>query len=634
MSMGGGGGMHMMGRMSRDPKVVNVALSKNLVRRVLSYARGYRGMIAVFLACVVVDAVAGVVPPLLLQRIVDQGVLGRDRALVIGLALAVAGVAVVSAGIGLVQRWCSARIGEGLIFQLRSEVFDHVTDQPIGFFSRTHTGMLTSRLQSDVLGAQQAFTSTLSTVVSNIVGLAVTLVAMLTLSWQLTLAALVLLPVFLIPARVVGTRLADLTRRSQQLNGELSGAMTERFSVSGALLVKLFGRSRDEHDQFAAKAGAVRGIGVQIAMVGRFFMTAVGLVSALAVALVYGAGGWLAIDGALTVGTLTALAGLLLRLYGPLIQLTNVRVDVMSALVSFDRVFEVLDLKPAIAEIPGARDVTGPASVEFDHVDFTYPDPAEISLPSLEPAVGVAEAANQQVLVDVSFTVAPGQTVALVGPSGSGKTTITHLVARLYDATGGSVRVGGDDVRDLRLESLRATVGYVTQDAHLFHDTIGANLRYAKPDAGDDEIWRALTDAQVADLVRRLPDGLDTVVGERGYRLSGGERQRFAIARLLLKAPSIVVLDEATAHLDTESEVAVQRALDETMKGRTAIVVAHRLSTIRAADQILVVSAGRIVQRGTHDELLAAGGLYSELHRAQFSRSTPQGETVDVSLDG
>jgi ATP-binding cassette subfamily B protein len=562
-------------------------------------------------------------------------VIGRDRALVVGLALTVAGVAIVSAGIGLVQRWCSARIGEGLIFQLRSEVFDHVTGQPIGFFSRTHTGMLTSRLQSDVLGAQQAFTSTLSTVVSNIVGLAVTLVAMLTLSWQLTLAALVLLPVFLIPARVVGTRLADLTRRSQQLNGELSGAMTERFSVSGALLVKLFGRSRDEHDQFGAKAGAVRGIGVQIAMVGRFFMTAVGLVSALAVALVYGAGGWLAIDGALTVGTLTALAGLLLRLYGPLIQLTNVRVDVMSALVSFDRVFEVLDLKPAIADLPSARDVTGPASVEFLHVDFTYPDAAKISLPSLEPAVGVAEAANLPVLIDVSFRVEPGQTVALVGPSGSGKTTITHLVARLYDATGGSVRVGGDDVRDLRLESLRSTVGYVTQDAHLFHDTIGANLRYAKPDATDDDIWRALTDAQVADLVHRLPDGLDTVVGERGYRLSGGERQRFAIARLLLKAPSIVVLDEATAHLDTESEVAVQRALDETMKGRTAIVVAHRLSTIRAADQILVVSAGRIVQRGTHLELLAAGGLYSELHRAQFSRSVPAADAiVDGSLDG
>lgn len=609
----------MMRRLSTDRDVASTPLSKGLGLRVLSYARGYRGLIAVFLVCVVVDAVAGVLPPLLLQRIVDQGVLAGNKRVVVTLAVAVAVIAVFSAVNGLAQRWCSARIGEGLIYQLRTEVFDHVTGQPIGFFSRTHTGMLTSRLHSDVLGAQQAFTSTLSTVVSNIVGLTVTLVAMLTLSWQLTLAALVLLPLFLIPARVVGTRLADLTRRSQQLNGELSGAMTERFSVSGALLVKLFGRAQDEHDQFAAKAGAVRGIGVQIAMVGRFFMTSVGLVSALAVALVYGAGGWLAIDGALTVGTLTALAGLLLRLYSPLIQLTNVRVDVMSALVSFDRVFEVLDLKPAIADAPDARAVSGPASVEFEHVDFTYPDAAQISLPSLEPVVRNGEAANLPVLTDVSFAVAPGQTVALVGPSGSGKTTITHLVARLYDVTGGAVRVGGDDVRDLTLESLRGSVGYVTQDAHLFHDTIGANLRFARPDATDEEIWRALTDAQVADLVHRLPDGLDTVVGERGYRLSGGERQRFAIARLLLKAPSVVVLDEATAHLDTESEVAVQRALDETMKGRTAIVVAHRLSTIRAADQILVVSAGRIVQRGTHDELLAAGGLYAELYKAQFA---------------
>jgi ATP-binding cassette, subfamily B, bacterial len=618
----GTGGMRMMGRLSRDPDVVTTPLSAHLVRRVLAYARDFRWAIGVFLVCVVVDAVAGVVPPLLLQRIVDRGVLAGNRTLVVELAGAVALVAVVDAGITLVQRWYSAQIGEGLIFRLRTQVFDHVTGQPLAFFSRTHTGKLTSRLHSDVLGAQQAFTSTLSTVVSNVVGLAVTLVAMLTLSWQLTLAALVLLPVFLIPARLVGTRLADLTRTSQQLNGELSGAMTERFSVSGALLVKLFGRTADEHTQFATTAGAVQRIGVRIAMVGRFFMTSVGLVSALAVALVYGAGGWLAIDGRLTVGTLTALAGLLLRLYGPLIQLTNVRIDVMSALVSFDRVFEVLDLAPAIADRPDAREASPLASVEFRDVHFTYPDAARVSLPSLEPAVGIVESANQPVLRGVSFVVSPGTTVALVGPSGAGKTTITHLVARLYDTTTGTVLVGGDDVRELRLESLRSRVGYVTQDAHLFHDTIGANLRYAKPGATDEELWRALTDAQVADLVRRLPDGLSTVVGERGYRLSGGERQRFAIARLLLKAPSIVVLDEATAHLDTESEVAVQRALDETMKGRTAIVVAHRLSTIRNADEILVVDAGRIVQRGTHEGLLAAGGLYAELYAAQFAHQS------------
>lgn len=614
----------MVRRLSTDPSVASTPLSKQLMPRVLSYARGFRVQIAIFLCCVVVDAVAGVIPPLLLQRIIDQGVLAGNRRLVVVLALAVAGVAVANAGISLISRWFSARIGEGLIFQLRTQVFDHVTSQPLAFFSRTHTGKLTSRLQSDVLGAQQAFTSTLSTVVSNIVGLAVTLVAMLTLSWQLTLASLVLLPVFLVPARVVGTKLADLTRNAQQLNGELSGAMTERFSVSGALLVKLFGRPKDEHDQFAETAAAVQRTGIRIAMIGRFFVTSLTLVSSLAVALVYGAGGWLAIDKLLTVGTLTALAGLLLRLYGPLVQLTNVRIDVMNALVSFDRVFEVLDLEPTIADQPGARSVSGIASVEFRDVDFTYPDAAQVSLPSLEPVMGVTESANQPVLNGITFEVAPGKTTALVGPSGSGKTTITHLVARLFDATGGTVLVGGDDVRTVRLDSLRASVGYVTQDAHMFHDTIGSNLRYAKPDATDAELWRVLTDAQVADLVRRLPDGLSTIVGERGYRLSGGERQRFAIARLLLKAPAIVVLDEATAHLDTESEVAVQRAFDETMNGRTAIVVAHRLSTIRAADQILVIEGGRIVQRGTHDELLAQGGLYSELYEAQFAAQSQE----------
>ncbi|HSN42802.1 MAG TPA: ABC transporter ATP-binding protein, partial [Propionibacteriaceae bacterium] len=436
----------------------------------------------------------------------------------------------------------------------------------------------------------------------------------------LTLAALVLLPVFLVPARFIGRRLAGLTRDRMQYNGDMSALMTERFAVSGALLVKLFGRPADEHEIFASKADAVRHLGVTIAMIGRWFMTAMTLVAALATALVYGAGGRMAVDGTLTVGTLTALAGLLGRLYGPLMQLTNVRVDIMSALVSFERVFEVLDLEPLIADAPDARPVSGPASIEFEHVDFTYPDPATYSLGSLEPAVpGGEEKANQQVLSDVSFTVAPGQTLALVGPSGAGKTTITHLLARLYDVSGGAVRIGGDDVRELTLASLQASIGYVTQDAHMFHDTIRANLTYAKPGASEEELRAALKAAQISELVERLPDGIDTMVGERGYRLSGGERQRFAIARLLLKAPPIVVLDEATAHLDSESEVAVQRALDHAMSGRTSVVIAHRLSTVRHADQILVVESGRIVQRGTHAALVNAPGPYAELYATQFS---------------
>lgn len=619
IGMGGGMGMGPLSGMRRDRQVVHHKLQPGLVRRILGYAGAYRGMISLFLVLIVISAVLGVVPPLLFKEIIDRGVLGGDLRLVVWLAVLVAVLAFVDAISSLIQRWCSARIGEGLIFDLRTQVFDHVQSMPIAFFTRTQTGKLVSRLNSDVIGAQQAFTSMLSTSVSNIISLTLVLAAMFILSWQLTLASLVLLPVFLIPARIVGARLAGLTRQQMTHNADMSATMTERFSVSGALLVKLFGDARREHDLFASKADAVAQVSVKIAMNTRFFMASMTLVAALATALVYGFGGWAAIGGGLTVGTLTALAGLLARLYGPLTQLTNLRVDVMTALVSFERVFEVLDLEPAIADRPDARPVRRTGSVEFDHVTFAYPDGGGGgSLASLELAL--PEHRNDEpVLRDVSFLAEPGQTVALVGHSGSGKTTVTHLIARLYDPTTGIVRVGGDDVRELQLGSLQDAVGYVTQDAHMFHDTIRANLAYARAGATDDQMWRVLESAQIRRLVEDLPDGLETVVGERGYRLSGGERQRLAIARLLLKAPPIVVLDEATAHLDSESEVAVQQALDTAMEGRTSIVIAHRLSTIRHADQILVLSQGRIVERGRHTDLLEQNGIYADLYRTQFA---------------
>jgi ATP-binding cassette subfamily B protein len=618
MSMGGGG--FGVGRISRsDRAVLDHRLKKGLLRRVIRFAHPYRLKVVALLIVVVLAAAIGVVPPLLFKEIIDRGVLGKNYTVVITLAAVVAGMAILDAVLALLQRWYSSRIGEGLIYDLRTQVFDHVLRMPLAFFSRTQTGKLVSRLNTDVIGAQQAFTSTMITVVSSAIALITVLAAMLLLSWQLTLLALVLLPIFLIPARIMGRKLAGLTRTQMQLNGDLSEVMTERFGVSGALLVKLFGRPQDEHDGFARRAAAVRDVSVSIAMNGRMFVTALTLVAALATALVYGVGGVLAVGGGLSIGTLTALAALLTRLYGPLTQLTNVRIDVMTALVSFERVFEVLDLKPMIADRERARGYRGPASIEFDHVGFSYPRPEEVSLASLEMVATTEQRPDQPVLHDISFVARPGETVALVGPSGAGKTTITHLVARLYDPTAGRVLVGDEDVQDLTLDSLHGAVGYVTQDAHLFHDTMRDNLRYAKPDASEDDIWQALDAAQVGDLVRQLPDGLDTVVGERGYRLSGGERQRLAIARLLLKAPPLVVLDEATAHLDSESEVAVQRALDRAMEGRTSLVIAHRLSTIRNADQILVIDRGRITETGTHDQLLAAGGLYAELYRTQFS---------------
>jgi ATP-binding cassette subfamily B protein len=611
----------MMRRMSQDPDIAQHQLSPGVVWRVLRFAKPYRLLIIVFVVLVVILAALAVAPPLLFKEIIDHGVLQGDRRVVIILSLALAGLALLQAVLGLVQRWFSSTIGEGLIFDLRTQVFDHVMQMPVAFFTRTQTGKLVSRLNSDVIGAQQAFTSTLSTVLTNLISLVLVLAAMIVLSWQLTLAALIMLPIFLVPAKIVGRKLADLTRQQMQLNGDMSATMTERFSVSGALLVKLFGRVAEEHDRFAERAGAVRDVSVKIAMNGRFFFTSLGLVASLAVALVYGVGGSLAIDGVLTVGTLTALAALLAQLYGPLTQLTNLRIDVMNALVSFDRVFEVLDLLPMIRDDENAEAVKAPASVSFEHVSFSYPTADEVSLASLESVASLDQRPSGEVLHDVTFSVAAGQTVALVGRSGGGKTTMTHLIARLYDATFGTVSVAGTDVRKLTQASLRATVGYVTQDAHMFHDTIRANLRYASPDATEAEMWEALDAAQIKALVEKLPDGLDTVVGERGYRLSGGERQRLAIARLLLKAPSIVVLDEATAHLDSESEVAVQRALDMAMVGRTSIVIAHRLSTIRNADLIIVVDQGRIVQRGRHEELMREGGLYTELYRTQFDQS-------------
>jgi ATP-binding cassette subfamily B protein len=606
--------------LTRDQSAKNASLAPGTVRRVASYARPYRRQIAVFLVIVVVSAQLVVAAPLLFQRIVDDGILAGDGGLVTRLAIVVALIAVLDAGLSLVERWYSSRIGEGLIFDLRTKVFTHVQRQPIAFFTRAQTGALVSRLNSDVIGAQQAFTGTLAGVVANVISVVVIVVAMLALSWQVTVAALLLLPVFLVPARWVGRRLAALSREQMGLNAEMSGMMTERFNVAGALLVKLFGRPADETGQFSAKAARVRDIGVTIALQNRAFFVALSLVTALATALVYGIGGNLAVDGVLTLGTLLALTALLARLYGPLTALSNVRIDVMTALVSFERVFEVLDLTPLVDEAPDARPLPPDAAdIELDHVSFRYPKAAEVSLASLESIAAAERPVAGMTLTDVSLRVEPGQMVALVGPSGAGKTTLTALVSRLYDPTSGAVRIGGTDLRDATLASLTDTVGVVTQDAHMFHDTIRSNLLYARPDATDEQIWDALAAAQVDSLVRALPDGLDTMVGDRGYRLSGGEKQRLAIARLLLKAPRVVILDEATAHLDSESESAVQRALDTALHGRTSLVIAHRLSTVRDADTILVVDDGRIVQRGTHAELLAAGGLYAELYRTQFA---------------
>ena len=610
----------------RDASVTAQKLSPGIFRRILRFAAPYRRMLLVFLALIVVGALMGAATPLIYRAIIDDGILLRNTGLVVELAIALAGLALAEAALSLWQRWISARIGEALIFDMRTQVFAHFQRMPIAFFTRTQTGALVSRLNNDVMDAQRAFTDTFSSVVGNVIGVAITLVAMTLLSWQITLVALTLLPVILLPAHWVGRRIQAITRESYNLNATMTSTMVERFNVAGALLVKLFGQPEREIRSFEEKAGRVRDIGVTRALYTRVFSAALIFTAALATALVYGWGGVLAASGTLQVGTLVALSAYLNRLYGPLTALSNVQVDIMTALISFDRVFEVLDLEPAVAEKTAAVAIPrGLATIEFDHVDFSYPRPEEVSLASLESVAVLGQAPSQQVLFDVSFTVQPGQLVALVGPSGAGKTTISHLIPRLYDVRSGAVRINGVDVRDATLDSIHRIVGMVTQDAHMLHDTIRANLLYAKPGASDEELVAALQAAQILPLVESLPEGLDTLVGDRGYRLSGGEKQRLAIARLLLKAPDVVVLDEATAHLDSESEMAVQLALKTALVGRTSIVIAHRLSTVREADQILVVSEGRVVERGTHTDLLTADGLYAELYRTQFERQAAAG---------
>lgn len=599
--------------------------SKETLKRIGAFARPRRLRIGVFVALSVVLAATGVATPVLAGRVVDAIVQGEPERTVIVLASLIAAIAIAEGGLSILNRWLSSTIGEGLILDLRTAVFDHVQRMPIAFFTRTRTGALVSRLNSDVMGAQRAFSDTLSGVVSNVVMLLLTLGVMIRISWQITLLALVLLPVFVLPARRIGARLAALRRESANYNAEMSTRMTERFSAPGATLVKLYGRPAEESTEFARRARRVRDIGVRATMLSAVFMTALTLVSTLALAVVYGLGGFYALRGQLEAGAVVTLALLLTRLYSPLTALASARVEVMSAMVSFERVFEVLDLEPLIREAPDARAMPpGPVSIEFDHVSFSYPPADKVSLASLEEVAVLDTRGGVEVLHDISFRAEPGAMVALVGSSGAGKSTIAQLVPRLYDVDSGAIRLSGIDVRDLSFDAIRETLGMVTQDGHLFHESIRSNLAIARPEATDDELWDALRRARLADVIAALPDGLDTVVGERGYRLSGGERQRLTIARLLLARPRVVILDEATAHLDSTSEVAVSAALSEALEGRTVLVIAHRLSTVRAADLILVIEAGRVVERGTHLELLDTSGRYAELYHTQFAREEAQ----------
>ena len=604
--------------MTADPSLKEQKLKPGTAKRIFSFAKPYQVSIYIYLATVVVDAALIVATPLLLKKLIDDGVIPRDSSVVTQLAFFVALIAVADAAFNMLGRYFSSRIGEGLIYDLRSLVFAHVQKQSIAFFTRTQTGALISRINSDVIGAQQAFTSTLSGLVSNVVSLLLVGITMLVLSWQITIFSLLMLPLFLIPTKWVGRRLQSLTRESFTLNSEMSSTMTERFNVSGAMLVSLYGQPLREEAGFRVRARRVADIGIKTAMLNRLFFIALTSVAAIATAIAYGIGGHLAINGGLTVGTLLAITALLARLYGPLTALSNVRIDVMTSLVSFERVFEVLDLEPMVKDRSDAIALkSSKGKIEFKNVEFSYPNAQEISLASLESVAKAETVTSGIVLKGLTFTVEPGTTTALVGPSGAGKTTISALIPRLYDVTGGSIQIDGNDIRDVTLESLRNSIGVVMQDAHLFHETIAENLRYAKQDATQDQMRSACEAAQIWDLIKSLPNGFETMVGERGHRLSGGEKQRLAIARLLLKSPSIVILDEATAHLDSENEELVHAALSNALKGRTSIVIAHRLSTVREADQILVLDKGVIVEQGKHDELIARGGLYSELYNRQ-----------------
>ena len=604
--------------LSSDQSVKNAKLKPGTLKRIFAYAIPYKSVFVLFLICLIADAVLTVATPLLLRELIDNGVIPKDRSIVTTMAVAVALLAIASALVNIVVRWISAKIGEGLIYDLRSQVFRHVQEQSIAFFTRTQTGALISRINSDVIGAQRAFTSTFSGIISNVLTLVLVVGTMLALSWQITVASLLLLPIFLAPTKWIGARLQGYTRDSFEVNAQMSSTMTERFNVSGALLVKLYGDLNQESKEFKTKARKVADIGISMAMLNTFFFIALISIAALATAIAYGIGGHLAIDGAITVGSLIAITTLLARLYGPLVALATVRVDVMGALVSFERVFEVLDLEPMVKEISAPKKLESKTpAITFNEVRFTYPKAQEISLASLEAASLPEVKDSEEILKGISFEVKPGTVTALVGPSGAGKTTISALLPRLYDVTSGSISIDGEDIRNFTLNSLRGSIGVVMQDSHLFHATITENLRYAKSDATLDEMKLACEAAQIWDLVSSLPNGLDTMVGERGHRLSGGEKQRLAIARLLLKSPSIVILDEATAHLDSENEELVQKALAQALYGRTSIVIAHRLSTVMGADQIIVLENGSIAERGKHEELVLTGGLYSELFARQ-----------------
>ena len=604
--------------LSSDQSVKNAKLKPGTLKRIFAYAIPYKSVFVLFLICLIADAVLTVATPLLLRELIDNGVIPKDRSIVTTMAVAVALLAIASALVNIVVRWISAKIGEGLIYDLRSQVFRHVQEQSIAFFTRTQTGALISRINSDVIGAQRAFTSTFSGIISNVLTLVLVVGTMLALSWQITVASLLLLPIFLAPTKWIGARLQGYTRDSFEVNAQMSSTMTERFNVSGALLVKLYGDLNQESKEFKTKARKVADIGISMAMLNTFFFIALISIAALATAIAYGIGGHLAIDGSITVGSLIAITTLLARLYGPLVALATVRVDVMGALVSFERVFEVLDLEPMVKEISAPKKLESKTpAITFSEVRFTYPKAQEISLASLEAASLPEVKDSEEILKGISFEVKPGTVTALVGPSGAGKTTISALLPRLYDVTSGSISIDGEDIRNFTLNSLRGSIGVVMQDSHLFHATITENLRYAKSDATLDEMKLACEAAQIWDLVSSLPNGLETMVGERGHRLSGGEKQRLAIARLLLKSPSIVILDEATAHLDSENEELVQKALAQALYGRTSIVIAHRLSTVMGADQIIVLENGSIAERGKHEELVLTGGLYSELFARQ-----------------